>query len=140
MLSKNNEKRMCPVNVTQNILAGKWKLMIIWLLSMKTRRFNELQRILPEVSRGVLAQQLRELENDSMVHREVYREVPPKVEYSLTEIGRNFLPVLTHIMEWGTWYIKNTSVCNSDLCLENSFPCSKCLEAAQANEKNTYKV
>jgi DNA-binding HxlR family transcriptional regulator len=107
-------KLLCPVTVTQNVLMGKWKLSILWILHQKTRRFNELQKLMPEISRGVLTQQLRELERDKLINRKVYREVPPKVEYSLTETGISFIPVMTHIMEWGVGYIKKTSSCNLD--------------------------
>ncbi|HEX9061461.1 MAG TPA: winged helix-turn-helix transcriptional regulator [Clostridia bacterium] len=116
---------------------GKWKLAILWIIGQKTRRFNELQRLMPHVARGVLTQQLRELERDRLVHREVYREVPPKVEYSLTEIGRSFIPVMTQIMEWGVGYIKKTSDCNMDICLSNQFPCSKCHEMLTADKNKS---
>ncbi|MHB8064689.1 MAG: winged helix-turn-helix transcriptional regulator, partial [Ruminiclostridium sp.] len=114
--------KICPVTVTQNILMGKWKLSILWILQ-KTRRFNQLQKLMPEISRGVLTQQLRELEHDKLINRKVYREVPPKVEYSLTETGISFIPVMTHIMEWGVGYIKKTSNCNLDICIAKNFPC-----------------
>lgn len=119
---------LCPVTVTQNILMGKWKLLILWILHQGTRRFNELQRVMPEISRGVLTQQLRELERDKLVNREVYKEVPPKVEYSLTEIGESFIPVMNQIMQWGTGYVMKTANCNMDICINNEFPCSKCRE------------
>ncbi len=91
----------CPMLVVQNIIAGKWKLPILWELSKGTKRFNELQKLLTEISQGILTQQLRELEQDGLIHREVYREVPPKVEYSLTETGQTFIPVLNVICSWG---------------------------------------
>lgn len=119
---------LCPVNITQNVLMGKWKLSILWILHNKTRRFNELQRLMPSISRGVLTQQLRELERDGLINRKVYGQVPPKVEYSLTEIGVSFIPVMSQIMEWGVGYIKKTSSCNVDICIENDFPCNKCHE------------
>ena len=126
-----NINNFCPVTVTQNVLMGKWKLSILWILHQNTRRFNELQKLMPTISRGVLTQQLRELEKDKLVHREVYKEVPPKVEYSLTQIGMSFIPVMTHIMEWGVGYIKETAGCNVDICISNNFPCSKCREIAK---------
>ncbi|WP_371363747.1 HTH-type transcriptional activator HxlR [Sporomusa rhizae] len=91
----------CPMLIVQNIIAGKWKLPILWELSKGTKRFNELQKLLTEISQGILTQQLRELEQDGLVHREVYKEVPPKVEYSLTETGQSFIPVLNVICSWG---------------------------------------
>lgn len=95
----------CPVLVVQNLIAGKWKLPILWQLSQGTKRFNELQRLMPNISQAILAHQLRELERDGLVHREVYREIPPKVEYSLTEIGQSFMPVVTVICNWGKDYL-----------------------------------
>jgi DNA-binding HxlR family transcriptional regulator len=97
---------VCPVTQTQDIIAGKWKIIILWHLSTNTRRFNELQRLLPGISKGILTRQLRELEEDQMVHREVYKEVPPKVEYSLTPIGKSFIPILASMGEWGKKYEK----------------------------------
>ena len=105
----DNNSNLCPVTATQNILMGKWKLSILWILHKKTRRFNELQKLIPSISRGVLTQQLRELEKDNLINREVYRQVPPKVEYSLTKIGISFIPIMTQIMECGVGYIKETS-------------------------------
>lgn len=134
MADKQDKVKLCPVSVTQNILMGKWKLAILWIIGQKTRRFNELQRLMPKVSRGVLTQQLRELERDRLVNREVYREVPPKVEYSLTEIGRSFIPVMMQIMEWGVGYIKDTANCNMDICISNKFSCYKCYEMLKAGE------
>ena len=91
---------ICPVTQTQDIIAGKWKIIILWNLSTQTRRFNELQRMLPNISKGILTRQLRELEEDKMVQREVYKEVPPKVEYSLTPLGQSFIPILQSMGEW----------------------------------------
>lgn len=129
-----NKNQLCPVSVTQNVLMGKWKLAILWIVSQKTRRFNELQRLMPRVSRGVLTMQLRELERDKLIHREVYREVPPKVEYSLTELGQSFIPVMMQIMEWGIGYIKETENCNMAICISNKFSCYKCYEMIKSGE------
>ncbi|TXK84453.1 helix-turn-helix domain-containing protein [Paenibacillus sp. N3.4] len=98
---------VCPVTKTQNVIAGKWKIIILWHLSAQTRRFGELQRLVPGISKGILTSQLRELENDHMVHRKVYQEVPPKVEYSLTNSGKSFIPILDSMGEWGKKYVKN---------------------------------
>jgi DNA-binding HxlR family transcriptional regulator len=97
----------CPVTQTQDIIAGKWKIIILWHLSIKTRRFNEIQRLLPGISKGILTRQLRELEEDQMVHREVYKEVPPRVEYSLTPIGQSFIPILHSMGEWSIKHLKS---------------------------------
>ncbi|MGG0177713.1 winged helix-turn-helix transcriptional regulator [Gottfriedia acidiceleris] len=97
---------VCPLTLTQNVIAGRWKIIILWHLSQRTRRFNELQRLLPGISKGILTRQLRELEEDGMVHREVYKEIPPKVEYSLTELGKKFNTVLDAMKDWGTGFMK----------------------------------
>lgn len=81
----------CPVETTLDVIGGKWKGVILYHLS-ETRHFNELQRLIPRVNRRMLALQLRELENDGLVHREVYKQVPPKVEYSLTRFGHTLSP------------------------------------------------
>lgn len=98
---------VCPVLQAQDIIAGKWKIVILWHLSIKTRRFNELQRLLPNISKGILTRQLRELEEDQMVHREVYKEVPPKVEYSLTPLGQSFIPILDSMGDWSKKHLKS---------------------------------
>jgi DNA-binding HxlR family transcriptional regulator len=105
---------------------GKWKLSILWILHRKTRRFGELQKLLPSISRGVLTTQLKELENDQLIIRKAYEEVPPRVEYSLTDIGISFVPIMAQIMEWGVGYINKTESCDIHLCIDNKFPCSKC--------------
>ncbi|MDF2882578.1 MAG: HxlR family transcriptional regulator [Clostridiaceae bacterium] len=94
----------CPMGVTQKIIGGKWKLLIIWRLKGGVMRFNQLQKSLTDIRQGCLTQQLRELEEDGLIHREVYKEVPPKVEYSLTNIGEKFLKVSYIMSEWGTEY------------------------------------
>ncbi|MFK4303778.1 DNA-binding HxlR family transcriptional regulator [Paenibacillus sp. RC254] len=94
------------MTLTQNVIAGRWKIIILWHLSQRTRRFSELQKLLTGISKGILTRQLRELEEDGMVHREVYKEVPPKVEYSLTEQGIRFITVLDTMKEWGKEFMK----------------------------------
>lgn len=96
----------CPIAITQNVISGKWKLVIIWNLKDGLKRFNELQKSLPFIRQGYLTQQLRELEQDGLVHREIYNVVPPKVEYSLTDIGVKFLDVMDKLNEWGIEYQK----------------------------------
>ncbi|SDM50225.1 transcriptional regulator, HxlR family [Dendrosporobacter quercicolus] len=108
-MPKTSIRGMCPVTVNQMLLAqkliaGKWKFVILLFLSDGTKRFNELNKLLPDISQGILTQQLRELERDGIVHREIYKEIPPKVEYSLTDIGRNFIPVLGHVLKWIQFY------------------------------------
>jgi DNA-binding HxlR family transcriptional regulator len=99
-------KLECPIAVVQDVVAGKWKILIIWRLKDGVKRFNELQRTLPNIRQSALTLQLRELERDGMIHREVYKEIPPKVEYSLTEIGIKFLKTLDKFGEWGYEYME----------------------------------
>ena len=94
----------CPVASVQRIIHGKWSMVIIYFLSQGTLRFGELSRKMPQVTQANLTKELRLLEEYGLVHREVYREVPPKVEYSLTEIGRRFLPVLEALEAWALEY------------------------------------
>lgn len=91
----------CPIDFTIDVLGGKWKPLILYYLLEGTKRFGELQRLLPQVTRRMLTQHLRELERDGIVHRKVYTQVPPMVEYSLTELGRSLQPVLLTMLDWG---------------------------------------
>lgn len=94
----------CPVVTTLDIIGGKWKVLILYHLNTETRRFNELQRLLGGITQRMLTLQLRELEQDGIVHREVYPQVPPKVEYSLTEFGLTLMPVIQAMHRWGVEY------------------------------------
>lgn len=94
----------CPVELTLSVVAGKWKILILWHLRGATLRFSELRDAMPDITDKMLSQQLRELEDDGLLHREVYPVVPPKTEYSLTEEGRRMVPVLTAMQQWGVGY------------------------------------
>ena len=94
----------CPVELGLNILSGKWKLKILWHLSKGTIRFNELQRLLGNITTKTLTEQLRELEEARIILRTVFPEVPPRVEYSLSEIGITLKPILKGLCEWGKTY------------------------------------
>jgi DNA-binding HxlR family transcriptional regulator len=96
----------CPVEATLDVLGGKWKALILFWLRDEARRFGELRRLIPGVSEKVLTQQLRELEDHGVVHREVYPEVPPRVEYSLTEYGRTLRPITDLMCAWGKEHIR----------------------------------
>ncbi|MFD0713805.1 winged helix-turn-helix transcriptional regulator [Paenibacillus sp. GCM10027626] len=99
----------CPITLAQNLISGKWKIIILWQLRDDARRFSELQRAIPGVTQSMLTQQLRDLEKGGLIHREVYRQVPPKVEYTLTPIARELLPVLVMLDEWGAKYVRSQS-------------------------------
>ncbi|WP_409343288.1 winged helix-turn-helix transcriptional regulator [Paenibacillus sp. MBLB4367] len=96
----------CPVEYTLDVIGGKWKGLLLYYLIGGCKRFNELRRICPSITQRMLTLQLRELEEDGIVHREVYHEVPPKVEYSLTEFGRTLVPIILLMKEWGESYRK----------------------------------
>ena len=91
----------CPMLLTINIIGGKWKPIILHMLSAGTMRFGELKKNIPPVSQKMLTQQLRELEADGIISRMLYPEVPPRVEYSLTERGMTLKPVLQGLYDWG---------------------------------------
>ena len=98
----NNHSRLtCEVETTLKIIGGRWKVLIIRELMMGVKRFGELQRALYGITQKMLTQQLRELEDDGIIHREVYPEIPPKVEYSLTPLGETLKPILDAMHEWG---------------------------------------
>lgn len=101
---KQIQQIVCPVEVTLSIVGGKWKPMIMWYLLSGTKRFNELRRLIPGATQQMLTTQLRELEQAKVLHRHVYAQVPPKVEYSLTELGRSLEPVILQLAAWGEWY------------------------------------
>lgn len=94
----------CPVANVQKIIRGKWTMVIIYFLCGKTLHFSQLKRVIPQVTEANLTKELRMLGQYGLIHREVYREVPPRVEYSLTEIGRKFIPVLEALEKWAREY------------------------------------
>lgn len=95
----------CPTEATLAVIGGRWKVPILWNLQAGCCRFGELTRRVEGVSQKMLTQQLRELESDGLVHREVYPEVPPKVEYSLTPLGRSLQPVIDSLSRWGEHFL-----------------------------------
>lgn len=95
------EEFYCPVKLTADIIGGKWKPMILFYLEGGTRRFGELRKLIPGMTKKMLTQHLRELERDGIIHREVYAVVPPKVEYSLTKHGESLKPILKLMSAWG---------------------------------------
>lgn len=94
-------KKRCQVENTLKVIGGRWKVLILRELFLGVRRFSELHRALEGITQKMLTQQLRELEEDRIVHRKVYPQVPPKVEYSLTPLGKSLKPILDSMHEWG---------------------------------------
>jgi DNA-binding HxlR family transcriptional regulator len=100
-IAKKRAAQPCGVQTTLSVIEGHWKLPILFRLLDGTWRFGELRRFLPAATQRMLTLHLRELERDGLIHREVYREVPPKVEYSLTDMGRSLEPLLRFMSQWG---------------------------------------
>jgi DNA-binding HxlR family transcriptional regulator len=100
------EARCIPMSKLQSVLSGKWKILILWYVSFyQVQRFGQLLRRLDGIAQTTLTRQLRELETDGFLHRQVYSEVPPRVEYTLTEVGKSFLPILQSMMEWSQTHL-----------------------------------
>lgn len=103
----------CAVELSLQVLGGKWKPIILWHLGRDgTYRFSELKRLMPNITQKMLTRQLRELESDGLIDRKVYAQVPPKVEYSLTETGHGVMPVLQELCQWGKAFEKLTTARN----------------------------
>ncbi|BDI28203.1 hypothetical protein CCAX7_002540 [Capsulimonas corticalis] len=99
----------CPLEAGLHIIGGRWKGAILYCLTGGSRRYNELRRLMPQVTQRMMTLQLRELEASGVVHREVFPSVPPCVEYSLTELGRSLEPALMSLRDWGERYQQMTS-------------------------------
>ncbi len=104
MNEKTKELPACPVETTLTLIGDKWKVLILRDLLPGTKRFGELKKSIGTVSQKVLTAQLRDMEENGLVHREVYAEVPPRVEYSLTELGQSLKPILDAMWNWGEDY------------------------------------
>lgn len=114
LTEKNTELNyQCPVTATLRVIGGKWKPVILYILSGGTKRFNELKRYMPDATQKMLTQQLRELEADGIIVRKVYAEVPPRVEYSLSEKGLTLKPLLKQMSLWGQEHVLHQEICTS---------------------------
>jgi DNA-binding HxlR family transcriptional regulator len=103
----------CYFELTLDIIGGKWKPIILFYIGMiGIVRYGELKRQIPSINERMLTRQLRELEKDQLITREVYREVPPRVEYSLTEIGKTIMPILKELRDWGVDYNQKLNIAN----------------------------
>ena len=100
----NDNLPACPVETTLMLIGNKWKVLIIRDLLTGTKRFGELKKSIGKVSQKVLTTQLRDMEEDGLISRKIYAEVPPRVEYSLTELGKSLQPILNAMLQWGTEY------------------------------------
>ena len=99
--NKNFNPHNCPVTHCLNLIGGKWKILIIYGITKKVNRFSMLQRALPSISKQMLVNQLRELEEDKIIERTIYAEIPPRVEYKVTAYGQSLMPVIDTLQGWG---------------------------------------
>lgn len=118
MSDKCIKYKVCPMVLVQKLLSGKRKIMILWYLSGKVLRFNDIKRRLPDVTQKMLTQQLRSLEEDHLIFRHVYPVVPPKVEYGLTELGEKIIPILEAMHGFGAEYLEERSKYNNNMNLD----------------------
>ena len=102
-----NDLANCPVTATMRLIGGKWKILILHLINNDINRFGKMNMMLREISKQMLTAQLRELENDGMIERKIYAEIPPRVEYFLSEKGRSLMPVIDAMRMWGDEHIIN---------------------------------
>lgn len=109
-MKKLQPEYTCAIDLVIDIIGGKWKVLLLWNLNEGTKRFNELQRSVPGIARKMLAQQLRELEEHGLVERTVYDEVPPRVEYTTTDLGRGLQPALYAMCRWGDEYAEGHGI------------------------------
>jgi len=100
-MTRLKEMTHCPVTATLELIGGKWKTIILYSLTTGTRRFGEIAVRIPDISRKVLTEQLKELEADGLILREQYKEIPPRVEYSLTDLGKSLSTVIRELEIWG---------------------------------------
>ena len=110
----------CPVETTLDMIGGKYKALILWHLSVGKLRFSELKKVVVNATPKMLTQQLRELETDHLINREVFPVIPPKVEYSLTETGKSLIPVLTAMRDWGAEYLRGKDLESTCFMMKNN--------------------
>lgn len=120
-----NKTDNCPVEATLDLIGGKYKALILWHLADGKLRFSELRKVVTSATPKMLTQQLRELESQELIHREVYPVIPPKVEYSLTDTGRSLMPILVAMRNWGADYLRSK---NQEPCcfMMDSDPVESC--------------
>ncbi len=108
MYEKCQKYDICPMVLVQKLLSGKRKIMILWYLSNKALRFSDIKKKLPDVTQKMLTKQLRSLEDDHLIYRNIYPVIPPKVEYGLTELGERIIPILEMMHDFGAVYLETT--------------------------------
>jgi len=101
VVNLNNKSYHCAMDITMDFIGGKWKTVVLWYLINRTLRFSELKKQIPDITEKMLSIQLKNLEEDGLIRRKVYAEVPLRVEYSLTDLGKTLTPVLKAIAKWG---------------------------------------
>ncbi|MBP2664510.1 MAG: transcriptional regulator, HxlR family [Firmicutes bacterium] len=116
MITFKNIQYQCSMELTLDLIGGKWKSLILWHLGESTLRFSELKKTLPKITQKMLTQQLRELEASGLVNRFIYTQIPPKVEYSLTPAGKSLLPILETLCQWGLTYANASKLVDEQLC------------------------
>ena len=109
----------CPVEGTLDVIGGKWKPLIIWFLRKRVLRFSDLRRSIPGITDVMLTKQLRELEEDGVIKRKVYNQVPPKVEYSLTPLGMTIIPLLDALCDWAIEHMKIPMIDDDEIALSS---------------------
>ena len=97
----NGKEFHCAMDITMHFIGGKWKTVVLWYLRNDKKRFSELSKLIPNITEKMLSLQLKGLENDGLIARKVYPEVPPRVEYYLTPFGKSLIPMLVEIAKWG---------------------------------------
>lgn len=105
IFSISQRKYTCPIELTLSVIGGKWKILILWNLVKRERRYSELKYLLPGITHKMLIQQLKELNTDGIIKRKVFNEVPLRVEYNLTKEGKRLIDVIYTMRKWGFKYL-----------------------------------
>lgn len=109
-MSKIKDEYICSLGLTIDLIGGKWKLMILWYLINGPKRFTELKKSIPNITQKILTEQLRELEDTSIISRKVYAAIPPKVEYSMTRYGESLIPIIDSLCTWSKTYAAENNI------------------------------
>jgi DNA-binding HxlR family transcriptional regulator len=134
--AENHNRLTCEVETTLKVIGGRWKVLIIRELMAGIKRFGQLQRSLPGITQKMLTQQLREMEEDGIIHREVYPQIPPKVEYSLTPLGETLQPILYAMHEWAVQRFAQTNNNKTEIISQNGLRPSAVTELITSEYSN----